>query len=189
MLNDTENEDSATGEGSKLVGNGGQTERYSFTQTLSNVLVDIPIPFAITKKQLSVSLEPDRLAIKIAGQPDINGKFSRDIDSDNSTWTIEERNKKEKFLSLDLSKANKMEWWGNVLEGDPKIDTSKIVPENSRLEDLDADTRQTVEKMMLEQRQKQMGLPSSEEKRKKEALESFMKAHPELDFSKSNIAT
>jgi len=55
------------------------------------------------------------------------------------------------------------------------------------LEDLDPDTRQTVEKMMLEQRQKQMGKPTNEELKKKEALDRFMKANPQFDFSKSNI--
>jgi len=133
-------------------------------------------------------MEPTTLSIKITGKADIFGTFSREIDLDNSTWTIEENSKtKEKSLVLELRKANRMEWWSHVLEGDPKIDTKKVVPENSRLEDLDPDTRQTVEKMMLEQRQKQMGKPTNEELKKKEALDRFMKANPQFDFSKSNI--
>jgi hypothetical protein len=52
-------------------------------------------------------------------------------------------------VELTLTKAEGMHWWSSVLAGGPAIDVQAVEPENSKLTDLDPETRQTVEKMMV----------------------------------------
>lgn len=168
------------------VGNGGTTEKYRWTQTLKEVTMYIQLPKGTKSRQVNVSYTPTNLTVGIQGQaPLIDGKLTNRIHCDNSTWMFEAE---DSMVTIELSKVEGMSWWEGVLEGDPTINTRKIVPENSKLDDLDRDTRSTVEKMMFDQRQKQMGKPTSDEMKKQEAIKRFMAMHPEMDFSNAKIS-
>ncbi len=157
---------------------------YTWTQTLKEVDVTIPVPQGTRGKDLTVVLKKGKLAAGLKGkQPLIEGDLAKSIKIDQSTWTLDD----QKEVNIHMEKVNGMEWWPNVIKSHPKIDTAKIQPENSKLEDLDGDTRSMVEKMMFDQRQKEMGKPTSEDTKKQDIFKKFQSAHPEMDFSNAKM--
>jgi hypothetical protein len=169
-------------------GNGGDLDHYRWTQSLEEVTMFVKLPDNVTSKQLDIQMKASTLKIGVKGQtPIIDGPLHKKIKTGDSLWTLETDGAK-RTLQLTFVKVDGMNWWNCIIEGDPKIDTQKVEPENSKLSDLDSETRSTVEKMMFDQQQKQKGLPTSEELQKKNQLKAFMDAHPELDFSKAKFS-
>ncbi|TGO18882.1 hypothetical protein BTUL_0007g01010 [Botrytis tulipae] len=162
---------------------------YKWTQTISDLDITIEIPGNLKAKDLIVDIKRQSLKVSVKGQtPIIDDALPHAILLDDSTWTLSSLPSGSKALEIHLDKVNKMEWWAHVVVSAPKIDVTKITPENSKLGDLDGETRGMVEKMMWEQRDKEAnGGISSEERKKKEILEKFQKEHPELDFSKAQM--
>ncbi|EFR05411.1 nuclear movement protein nudC [Nannizzia gypsea CBS 118893] len=162
---------------------------YKWTQTIAEAEVTIPVPVEIRARDLEVVLTKTKIRVALKGkEPFIDGSFPHPIHVDESSWTLETVSSPPgKEVSVHLDKVNKMEWWPHVVTTAPKIDVSKITPENSKLSDLDGETRSMVEKMMYDQQQKEMGKPSSDEQKKAEMLRKFQEQHPEMDFSKAQI--
>ncbi|KAG0568399.1 hypothetical protein KC19_6G016900 [Ceratodon purpureus] len=166
------------------IGNGFDHETYSWTQTISDATVHIKLPHGTKAKEVACEIKGKTLKAGLKGQePVLQGEFYTPVKSDDCFWSVEE----DGTLSIYLTKCNKMTWWKSVLKGEPEINTRKVMPENSRLADLDSETRSTAEKMMYDQRQKAMGLPTSDESSKSDAVKKFMAQHPEMDFSKAKI--
>jgi len=166
-------------------GGGSSTNKYTWTQTLQDLEVRVALPNGTNRKDLTCDLKKKsvKIAIKSKALTIIDEEFPKEIRVDDSTWLIEDN----KTLILQLSKKNQMEWWSRVVMSEPEISTKHIQPENSKLEDLDSETRSTVEKMMFDQQQKQRGLPTSDEMQKQDMLKKFMSQHPEMDFSNAKI--
>lgn len=153
---------------------------YTWEQTLEDVTVSVIVPAGVTGKMVNCQIQKDHLIVGLKGKdPIIDGELSEAIKKGDSSWTIDDV-KDGREIQVYLVKAKGMHWWKNVIKGDPEIDVSKIEPENSKLSDLDPETRQTVEKMMYDQRAKAAGMPTTDEIKNREMIAKLTKEHPEL---------
>ncbi|KAH8739728.1 nuclear distribution protein C [Cryptosporidium ryanae] len=178
-----EDDNDADSDSSPPIGNGGKTNKYTWTQTLGTLEMLICTNTQVKSRDCKIDIGSNKLKVVIKGAEYLNGEFHSKVKPDDCIWSIIDGN----TIQIVLEKQENMSWWPCVLKGDPEIDTSKIVPENSKLSDLDPETRATVEKMMFDQRQKAMGLPTSDHLKQHELLEKFKAAHPEMDFSQAKI--
>ena len=70
--------------------NGGQTDTYSWEQSLAELTVNIPIPAGTTSKQLTVDIQKEHLKVGVKGQPlIIDGKLHKAVKKGDSIWCIE----------------------------------------------------------------------------------------------------
>ncbi|KAG0471744.1 hypothetical protein HPP92_016290 [Vanilla planifolia] len=147
--------------------NGLDLEKYSWTQTLKEVNVSIKVPQGTKARFVTCEIKKNHLKVGLKGQPPIiDGDLYQSVKVDDCFWSIED----QEVVSILLTKQNQMEWWKYVTKGE-----RKLIPRKWSLKTFD-------------QRQKQMGLPTSEEMKKQEILKKFMSEHPEMDFSNAKIA-
>lgn len=120
----------------------------------------------------------------VKGEPEID---TQKVEPENSTLG-------------DLGRSSGWWGWGDGVRGPelPRAPPSSVqlgavetggamARQPHHLAPADTETRATVEKMMYDQRQKSLGLPTSDEQRKQEILQQFMSQHPELDFTSAKI--
>lgn len=187
---DTMSSSSSENDGQQALGpgNGAVHKHYSWTQTLSEVSIVVPVPreaVPIKGKDCKIKIQRDHLNVGIAGGDDIlAGPLFAPVRVDDCVWNLVDSN----TIEVSLTKIDSMKWWKCVVKGEPEIDTTKIEPEPSGLSDVDPEMRSTVEKMMYDQQQQALRQnPSSGRAEsledKQEAIKRFMDAHPELDFS------
>lgn len=145
-------------------GNGGRTERYQWTQTVSEITVITRLPKGTRAKDLQVTIRPTSISVlrkdAMAATPAdaflLDGDLVERIRPEESTWTIESN-----ALLLTLEKVKKT-WWATVLVGDDEIDTH-LIDSTRKISDYDESTQGALRKIMFDQNQQRLGLPTSDE--------------------------
>ncbi|GLT58499.1 hypothetical protein SLA2020_313860 [Shorea laevis] len=160
--------------------NGLDMDNHSWGQNLQEVTVTVPVPPGTKARDVSCVIKSNSLRIGLkGGVPSVEGELFQAVKTDDCYWNLED----QKTISVYMTKCDKSNWWKSLFKGGPEIDVQKAEPEPSKLSDLDTETRSAVEKMMFDQRQKQMGLPTSQEIENQEMLKKFMAQNPNCDFS------
>ena len=160
-------------------GNGLDMENYSWGQSLQEITINVPVPQGTKSRLVVCDIKNKYLKVGLKGQvPIIDGELFKAVKVDDCIWSLED----EKAISILMSKREQCEWWKSLLKGDPEINTQKVEPETSKLSDLDSETRSVVEKMMFDQRQKQLGRPTSDDMQKQQMMKQFMAQNPNMDF-------
>jgi hypothetical protein len=128
---------------------------YTWRQELGDLDLVVPVPKGTRARDLAIVIAKKKLSVGLKGKDKIlDGELCQEIKLEDSTWTVGRCFGKRTSIISDLSstedqeaihihleKLNQQQWWENVLTHHPKIDVRKIQPENSKLSDLDGETR------------------------------------------------
>ena len=153
--------------------NGGETDKYKWSQDMTDVTVQIKLPEGTKSKDIIVDFKPKKLKVAFKGkpQPEVEGDLYEAIHIENSFWQIDEGS-----LIISMEKAKESVWKCVVL-GDAEIDP-KTVDTTRRVDEYDEETQMGIRKVMHEHERKMKGLPSTDEEKAYEAMQKMWKESP-----------
>mmetsp|Transcript_62447 Transcript_62447/g.71633 ORF Transcript_62447/g.71633 Transcript_62447/m.71633 type:complete len:343 (-) Transcript_62447:206-1234(-) len=145
--------------------NGDVTDKYSWSQALREVTVQIELPEGTKAKNLDVKMTSKKFSVKLKNSTEmiLEGDFCETIRVDDSFWNVDDG-----ALLLNLEKATEI-IWKSVFKGDQEIDTTKV-DNTKKVEDYDDTTQGAIRKIMYEQNRKMRGLKTSDEEKQEEML-------------------
>ena len=141
--------------------NGDTTEKYAWSQSISEVTMQIKVPEGTASKQCLVIIKPKHLKVQIKGQDAaiIDGELAEKVKVEDSFWNLEDK----KYINIVFEKAYEA-IWKTVIVGDKEIDP-KTVDNSKKIEEFDLETQGHLQKVLYEQERKRNGLPTTDEEK------------------------
>jgi len=152
--------------------NGDSTDKYKWSQDITEVIVQIDLPEGTSAKSLEVDIKTKYLKVKnkATGDEYIDGELFEKISPEDWFWSIEDK----KRLILTLTKGQEV-IWKTIIVGDQEIDP-KTVDNSKRIDQFDQETQGHLQKVLYEQNRKLNGLPTTEEMEQQKLMEKVMNA-------------
>jgi len=144
-------------------GNGGTclSKGFKWTQTIHESSIAISVPEGTRGKDLKVSIKANYIQVQMKENSKIllEGHLKDKILPDESTWTLESA-----VLLLTLDKYAK-NWWEVVFADEEEkdmVDTT-LINTKRNISEYDDATQGMIRKILFDQRQERLGLPSSDD--------------------------
>jgi len=178
---------------SSEIHNGALCEKYSWSQSIKDIDVKIPVGPEIRKgKDVTVDIQSGTLKVYFTASKDtpiVDGILTNPVVKDDSYWSLQPG----EAIYIWLQKV-KDKWWTALLENEKPIDP-KSIDAVRPMEDLAEDEQMKIQELMWNEEQKRKGLPTSDELRMHDILKkawdvegSPFKGTP-FDPSKVQLAT
>jgi len=155
------------------IGNGGITESYYWTQTLTEVSVYVDVSHGTRGKDVHCTITPSSLYVAVEGVTLVSGKLDDGVKAEESMWTLStDAGSTCILITLDKRRKN---WWKSIIDGHAAIDT-QMVDSTQRVADYDEGTQASIRKIWFDEQQRRQGKPTSDEIRSDELLAKAWKA-------------
>eukprot|EP00117_Sycon_ciliatum_P015778 scpid66447/ scgid0552/ NudC domain-containing protein 3 len=148
--------------------NGAKTDLFSWSQTVTDVDIKVPLPKGTKASQLCVDIKTNHLSVTVQKDGSdvvlLDGDLFDRVRVPECMWS-----KDGDQLQICLEKYKDCMWKSAFIDG-PEIDLNKT--DNTRqLTDYDDETQTVVRKAMYDNDQKRKGLPTSNEQKTLSVLE------------------
>eukprot|EP00420_Gonyaulax_spinifera_P020511 CAMPEP_0197902950 /NCGR_PEP_ID=MMETSP1439-20131203/54751_1 /TAXON_ID=66791 /ORGANISM="Gonyaulax spinifera, Strain CCMP409" /LENGTH=146 /DNA_ID=CAMNT_0043524031 /DNA_START=86 /DNA_END=523 /DNA_ORIENTATION=+ len=81
-------------------------EAYTWTQNFGEVYVKVRVPTDLTKAGVEFKVQPRHLRLTIAKEVVLDGELTKDVDPEESTWTLETEDG-VRYVLVTMTKVNK----------------------------------------------------------------------------------
>jgi len=164
------------------IGNGGFTDIYYWTQSLEELTVYIDVPSGTRGRDVKCDIHTAHMKLVVNGIVLMEGSFDGTVIADECMWTMSADGGCSVIIHMEKRRKT---WWKCVLEGDDEIDCTKV-DSTRKIGEYDEATQGTIRKIQHDERQRRLGLPTSEEETMDKIFEKAKMApgSPFLDNSR-----